>query len=423
MLYLASMLLMALAIAPGLAICLYIFSRDKHDPEPPFILIMSFILGMLATVPAIFLELITQSADTQSMTGILLSSFLFVAFAEELCKFLPLRYYAFTRPSFDEPLDGIVYSIMISMGFATLENIAYIFLNKNGEGLHIALTRMVTSVPAHATFGVIMGYYTGKAKFDFLHRRQLLTKGLAGATIAHGLYDSFLFLSQVSWLKHSIPTTIGNLIVFSGAMLSLFICIHLSRRLIKLHRITSQQLFMQAPVLTIRHASPEDITLIRSMALQVWPQTYAHILTQQQINYMLDKMYSEKALRDQMDKQHQFIIVYNAGIPVGFASYNQIEPGTYKLQKIYILPKQQGKGTGRFIIDQVIRDILPQGAHALQLNVNRFNEAKNFYEKLGFKIIREEDIDIGHNFFMNDYVMEKPLPPAPEGESSAQKLH
>src|SRR4051812_17053622 len=150
MLYLASMLLIALAIAPGLAICLYIFSRDKHDPEPPFILIMSFILGMLATIPAVFLEFLTKSADTGSVSGILFSSFLFVALAEELCKFLPLRYYAFTSSSFDEPLDGIVYSVMISMGFATLENIAYILLDKSGEGLHIALIRMVTSVPAHA---------------------------------------------------------------------------------------------------------------------------------------------------------------------------------------------------------------------------------------------------------------------------------
>jgi RsiW-degrading membrane proteinase PrsW (M82 family)/ribosomal protein S18 acetylase RimI-like enzyme len=409
MLYLASMLLIALAIAPGLAICLYIFSRDKHDPEPPFILIMSFILGMLATIPAVFLEFLTKSADTGSVSGILFSSFLFVALAEELCKFLPLRYYAFTSSSFDEPLDGIVYSVMISMGFATLENIAYILLDKSGEGLHIALIRMVTSVPAHATFGVIMGYYAGKAKFDFLHRRRLLIKGLAGATLAHGLYDSFLFLNQISWIKKSVPEAVMNILVFSGAMLSIFICIHLSRRLIKLHDLTSQQLFKQSPVLTIRHASPEDISLIRSMALQVWPQTYAHILTRHQIDYMLNLMYSDKALRHQMELQHQFIIVFNAGIPIGFASYNQIEEGIFKLQKIYILPKQQGKGTGRFIIDQVVRDIVPQGARALQLNVNRFNAAKNFYEKLGFKVIREEDIDIGNNFFMNDYVMEKDL--------------
>ncbi|HWJ24901.1 MAG TPA: GNAT family N-acetyltransferase [Flavisolibacter sp.] len=399
------MFLLALAIAPGLAICLYIFSRDRHDPEPPAILVMSFILGMLATVPAVFLEFMTQSIDNRSVPGILLTSFLFVAFAEELCKFLALRFYAFNRRSFDEPLDGIVYSVMISMGFATLENIAYVLLDKTGEGLHIALTRMVTSVPAHATFGVIMGYYTGKAKFDFLKRRSLLAKGLAGATVAHGLYDSFLFLNQVNWIRKYIPPTVANLLVFSGAMLSLFICISLSRRLIRMHRLTSQQLFMHPPVLTIRYASAEDISLIRSLALQIWPQTYAHILSQQQITYMLDRMYSESALQHQMEQQHQFIIVYNAGIPVGFASYNQIEPGIFKLQKIYVLTKQQGKGTGRFIIDQVIRDIKPQGATALQLNVNRYNEAKNFYEKLGFKVIREEDIDIGNNFFMNDYVM------------------
>ena len=121
---------------------------------------------------------------------------------------------------------------------------------------------------------------------------------------------------------------------------------------------------------------------------------------------MLQQIYSEKALQQQMDDRHQFILIYNAGIPVGFASYSEIEPTVYKLHKIYVLPVHQGRGTGKFILQQIINDIKPKGATALRLNVNRSNTAKSFYEKMGFTVIRTEDIDIGNGFFMNDYVME-----------------
>ena len=101
--------------------------------------------------------------------------------------------------------------------------------------------------------------------------------------------------------------------------------------------------------------------------------------------------------------------MYNAGVPIGFASYSEIEPSVYKLHKIYVLTIHQGRGTGRFIMEHIIADILPKGATALQLNVNRNNNAKRFYEKLGFQVIAEEDIDIGDGYFMNDYIMEKKI--------------
>ena len=122
---------------------------------------------------------------------------------------------------------------------------------------------------------------------------------------------------------------------------------------------------------------------------------------------MMHLLYSKDSLRKQMEAGHQFIVVYNAGIPVGFASYSEIEPTLYKLHKIYLLPNQQGRGTGKFTIEQVITDILPKGAAVLRLNVNRFNKARAFYERLGFVVIREEKIDIGSGYFMDDYVMEK----------------
>jgi len=160
---------------------------------------------------------------------------------------------------------------------------------------------------------------------------------------------------------------------------------------------------------TIRKATDDDIPLIRDLCFKVWPQTYASILSQEQIDYMLDKMYGPASLQNQMDAGSQFIIVYEEDEPVGFASYFEKAPSVFKLDKIYVLLSQQGKGTGRFMIDHIVDVIKQRGATALQLQVNRYNKAKNFYENLGFVVIDEKDFDIGNGYFMNDYVMEKQL--------------
>jgi len=395
------MLLIALAIAPGLAISIFIFYHDVYNREPAVNLIMSFVWGMLAILPAAFIEFNTIDDNNTSIPQIIFSTYLLIALAEELSKFLVLRYYAFTRSSFDEPLDGIVYSVMVSMGFATMENVGYVFESQNG--LMVALSRMFTTVPAHATFAIIMGYFVGKAKFEVAHRSWLLFLGVFWATFIHGTYDLFLFLNE-SYLIHAY---VPELLLTIGAIISLYVALRLSLKLIRLHRLTSQKLFESEPVFTIRHATDEDITLIRELSLQVWPQTYAAILSKEQIDYMLDMMYSEASLHKQLQDDHQFVIVYNAGVPVGFASYSQPEPTVFKLHKIYVVPGQQGKGTGRFIIEKIISEIREEGARTLLLNVNRNNVARHFYEKLGFSVIGEEDIDIGNGFFMNDYIMEK----------------
>jgi len=160
----------------------------------------------------------------------------------------------------------------------------------------------------------------------------------------------------------------------------------------------------------IKNASLEDIPLIRELTFRVWPQTYAATLSQEQIDYMLEMMYSEGSLTKQMTEDGcHFILVFENGNPVGFASFSEVETGIWKLHKIYVLPNQQGKGTGRFTIDYIITTIKQQGAVALQLQVNRYNKAKEFYEKLRFAVIKIADFDIGNGYFMNDYVMEKDL--------------
>ena len=160
---------------------------------------------------------------------------------------------------------------------------------------------------------------------------------------------------------------------------------------------------------SIRRATAEDIPLIRELCFKVWPQTYASIVSQEQIDYMLEKMYSPASLQEQMEAGSQFIFVYEGDSPVGFASYFEKAPSVFKLDKIYVLISQQGRGTGRFVINHIIDEIKKKGGTALQLQVNRHNKAKNFYEKLGFVVIEEKDFDIGNGHFMNDYMMEKKL--------------
>lgn len=162
-------------------------------------------------------------------------------------------------------------------------------------------------------------------------------------------------------------------------------------------------------MLKIRKATSKDIPLIRELTFKVWPQTYAAIVSREQIEYMMEMMYSEASLLKQMNDGCRFIIAYDNNEPVGFASCQETEPSLFKLHKIYVLNSQQGKGTGKFMIEYLLNDIRQKGGSALQLQVNRHNKARNFYEKLGFVTIQEADFDIGNGYFMNDYIMEKKL--------------
>jgi ribosomal protein S18 acetylase RimI-like enzyme len=124
---------------------------------------------------------------------------------------------------------------------------------------------------------------------------------------------------------------------------------------------------------------------------------------------MLEMMYSEDSLRSQMKEGSKFIIVYNNERPVGFAAYQKLTPEKFKLHKIYILPSQQKKGTGRFIIDHILTIVKEKGGSSLHLQVNKNNKAKEFYERLGFKEIETIKLDIGKGYFMDDYIMEKSI--------------
>ena len=164
-------------------------------------------------------------------------------------------------------------------------------------------------------------------------------------------------------------------------------------------------------MIDIKVACIDDLPVIQKLAYETWPAAYLSILGKDQLDYMLEKIYSLAALKYQFSVlKHRFIIVFDDQTPVGFASYCAHENSSiYHLNKIYVLPDQQGKNLGKLILNHVITDIKSSGATALQLNVNRHNKAIQFYQKQGFEIIRREDIDIGSGYFMNDYVMQLSL--------------
>lgn len=162
---------------------------------------------------------------------------------------------------------------------------------------------------------------------------------------------------------------------------------------------------------TIRDAVIEDIPLIRRLAQEIWPATYGELLSPDQLQYMLELFYSPTALETQMREGHRFLVLEEDGVPQGFADFSEIDPpGTVKLHKLYVLPSGQGKGWGRQLLQQVISLSEALEAHAIQLQVKRDNSARHFYEKMGFRVLHELDLEIGNGYFMRDYIMQYDLP-------------
>jgi len=160
---------------------------------------------------------------------------------------------------------------------------------------------------------------------------------------------------------------------------------------------------------SIKVASIEDIPAIVKIAYDTWFVTYQDVISQAQIEYMFGEMYTPESIYKQMDfYKHAFLILYQAEMPIGFASYGKLEEpiNTYKLHKLYLLPIQQSKGFGRMLLNEVEKQVAALGADYLQLNVNRKNPALSFYEKLGYEIIETVDIPFSE-FWLNDFILSK----------------
>lgn len=230
--------LLALAIAPGAAITLYIYSRDKYDREPLKPLLISFLLGMVATAPAIYIQVVLKPVLYLQFPGFtiwyyFLLSFIVVAASEEGSKYLMLRGYAYRNKAFNEPFDGIIYSVMISMGFATLENIDYVL----NYGFRTGIIRLFISVPSHGAFAVLMGYHVGLAKFNKTHAIRHIVKGLLLAIFFHGAFDFFLFLQNSSQVKQYV----SNGLLIAGALVAWYFAIRMAIKSIRLHEELSRQ--------------------------------------------------------------------------------------------------------------------------------------------------------------------------------------
>jgi len=159
----------------------------------------------------------------------------------------------------------------------------------------------------------------------------------------------------------------------------------------------------------LRKIAVQELAKVQSIAHRTWPTTFANILSTEQIDYMLNWMYSLEMLESQLDKGHTFLLAEEKGEELGFAGFelNYSEGPKAKLHKIYLLPEAQGKGAGKALILEVANLAKNASQKSLLLNVNKYNQnAINFYLKMGFQEIYKEVIDIGNGYVMDDVVME-----------------
>jgi protease PrsW len=193
------------AVLPVIAACSFIYYKDKYEKESAFLLFKCFAWGMFSTIPAIIFEYYGSFlSNSTHISQTLLFAFFVIGFAEEIVKFLFLRYYIFKDPEFNEPMDGIVYAVFIGMGFAFVENIGYAI----SFGLNNTIVRAFTAVPAHVAFGVMMGYFFGLAKLSFIV-----------AWLLHGFYDFLILSSNNDFLAAYVFPLIIISLVYSYKMI------------------------------------------------------------------------------------------------------------------------------------------------------------------------------------------------------------
>lgn len=184
------------AIAPVFIILTYIYYRDKWEREPLRRLLWAILLGCLTVIPVYFMEsyllVFIDSLNISKRVYALLNAFLVAAFSEELFKFLAVILLIWRSKHFSEKYDGIVYSVFVSLGFAMIENINYVF----NLGLQSAFTRAITAVPAHALFGVAMGYHLSFARFSLFFRSRNIAFAILVPIGLHGVYDFILMSAE-----------------------------------------------------------------------------------------------------------------------------------------------------------------------------------------------------------------------------------
>jgi len=190
-------ILLFFAITPSLVLVWYFYKQDQKKPEPKKLVLKIFAIGFIFIIPAIgmeiFFERLFGMAFQESLVHDFFKAFIVAALVEEVIKLIVVLRFAYHHVDFDEVMDGIVYAVVASLGFACLENLIYAM----ESGLTIIMVRGITAVPMHAVASGMMGYYIGKAKFadNQPQANWLISKGLLSAILFHGMYDFFIFAS------------------------------------------------------------------------------------------------------------------------------------------------------------------------------------------------------------------------------------
>jgi RsiW-degrading membrane proteinase PrsW (M82 family) len=242
-------LLAVSAIAPSALLVWYFHARDLY-PEPPRVLWITFALGVLSVLPVLMVGVpihqLIAGIEVPVIRGFL-EAFFVAAVPEEFFKLAVLLLYSMRRVEFDEPMDGIVYGVVASLGFATFENVLYVF----DGGLDVAVSRAFSAVPFHAFAGAILGYYVGQAKFCPEKKWMLIVKGYGAVMLLHGLYD-FPLLTLMAVEEAS-----------SGGLLALVTVIVLviewrwALRLVR--RLRKEQLALQAAAAGVETSPPRSV--------------------------------------------------------------------------------------------------------------------------------------------------------------------
>ncbi len=195
--------LILLASAPVIIILVYVYIRDKYEREPLGLLLKVLLAGALTTIPILLVEtwLSKFIVYFSGLQATAYNAFVVAAFTEEFFKFAALYYIIWRHKEFDEKYDGIVYAVFVSLGFALVENIMYVFQ----YGHEVAYTRALTAVPVHAILGITMGYYFSLAKFFKKRRTINFVTALLMPILLHGIYDFILMSQHQMYLLIFIP--------------------------------------------------------------------------------------------------------------------------------------------------------------------------------------------------------------------------
>ncbi len=211
--------LLVLALGPAAAILWWVYTRDRHDPEPQSLVAATVGLVALWVISAFMIELLGSAAgilpdvpegETLPLAVAFVAAF-YVGFVEEIGKLVAILILPYRRAVFDQRMDGIVYGVAASLGFAAVENVLYVLMSLVNNPLAAYLTgvaRAVTAVPGHAVYGILMGAWVGLAKVNPARRHELILTGFMVAVLAHTLYDAVLF-TRTSLAYAVIPILIG----------------------------------------------------------------------------------------------------------------------------------------------------------------------------------------------------------------------